>query len=312
MNFPLLDEKDKKILYYLDLNPTVSFKKLSRLVGVNRNTLEYRVSRLFDKKILLNYFPVINGLNLGVTYFKYFLKIRRKPAGFSLSLLFREPEIVWVAETEGNWDLTVGFKIHSSGRGLDILDKVNRLFEIEKKLLLVINKAHFFNERWLSDEKEYKESVVEYTKETKAGETDQKILQLLYDNARMRIVEIAQKTNLSPETVGKRIKNLEKSKIILGYKTRINYEALGFEYFHILVSLKEQKAREKVLAFLKNQPNCLTILEFYGSYDIQAEIIAQKYSEVRLLIEQLKEKFVDQLEEINKLYIVQQSNTKTF
>lgn len=311
MNEFLLDEKDKKILFALDFEPKISLKRLAKKVSVNRNTLEYRLERLSKNKVLLNFYPLVNGFNLGVSYYKFFIKVRKKPENYSLNALFKEPEVVWIAETDGSWDLVFGLKVSSVNELSSFINKLNSLFDSEKKLLLIITRGFFFNERWLTEKPDFKEIILEHSHTEELSLLDKRIIDYLFLDARDSTVALAQKLKVSPETIRQRVKKLEEKKVITGYKTRLNYEALGFDYYHILISLRNKKFGKKVTGFLKNVKTTLAILEFIGPYDIQAEIIAKKYSEIRNIVEQLSEKFPEEIEEIVKLNIVNQSSTKT-
>ena len=57
--------------------------------------------------------------------------------------------------------------------------------------------------------------------------TDQKILQLLVNNARVNTSEIAEKVKLSPSTASDRIKKLEANGTILGYTAILSSAKLG-------------------------------------------------------------------------------------
>ncbi|OWZ85008.1 Lrp/AsnC family transcriptional regulator [Natranaerobius trueperi] len=62
---------------------------------------------------------------------------------------------------------------------------------------------------------------------TNIDEIDQKILQLLSENARMSYVEIGEKVNLSRVAVKHRIKGLEDSGVIEKYSIIVNPEKVG-------------------------------------------------------------------------------------
>lgn len=63
--------------------------------------------------------------------------------------------------------------------------------------------------------------------------TDREILDLLLENGRRTVTEIAERVNLSPAPVSRRIDRLEKLGVITGYTAVIDYSKLGagFEAF---------------------------------------------------------------------------------
>lgn len=66
--------------------------------------------------------------------------------------------------------------------------------------------------------------------------TDEKIIQLLQDNSRMKVKEISDKVCLSAPAVSQRIMKLEEEGIIKKYTTEINYEKIGYP-IHVLLNV---------------------------------------------------------------------------
>lgn len=303
---------DKRIIYQLDLNPRIPLTTLAKKLRINRNTLEYRIKKLVDKKIIKYFFTVVNGFNLGFNYYKYYIKIKRINKEFSLSRLFDENEVVWIGRTDGYWDFAITLRAKNHVDILKILTKINTFFEIKEKSLLQIAKASVFNERWLINTKDINEIDSEmYEKIPKLNEKDIKIIDILSVNARETLVNIANLINLTPEAVSKRIKNLKREKIIVGFKTRINYPSLGYDYYHLLLALDKSDFKKKVINLLKSFENCVLVFETVGKYDIQAEFIAKSYQEIRLFIDKLKEQFPNEIENIERLFIIEESKIKT-
>jgi len=78
---------------------------------------------------------------------------------------------------------------------------------------------------------------------------DQKILRILQANGRITNADLAEKINLSPTACLKRVKKIESSGIIKGYKAVLDPEKIGY-HIHGLVLLKiGDTTREAVLAF---------------------------------------------------------------
>ena len=78
----------------------------------------------------------------------------------------------------------------------------------------------------------------------KLDHIDHKILHYLQENARITNAELADKVGLSPTPCLRRLRRLEKDRIILGYHTEINREALGINVtVIILVKLERDDAK---------------------------------------------------------------------
>ena len=76
-------------------------------------------------------------------------------------------------------------------------------------------------------------------------EIDKKILQLLKNNARISLTEIAKKVGLSVMGVKNRISRLEKKGIITNYSVNIDYTKLGYNIIAFVGISVEIKKRTK-------------------------------------------------------------------
>ena len=86
------------------------------------------------------------------------------------------------------------------------------------------------------------------------------LLELLRDNASLTNAKLAALLHLTESDVAARVKKLEADQVILGYRTILNEEKLGFESVRAVIEVKIAPERE-------------------GGFDRLAERIA-KYSEV--------------------------------
>ncbi|MEL6112018.1 MAG: Lrp/AsnC family transcriptional regulator [Pseudomonadota bacterium] len=75
----------------------------------------------------------------------------------------------------------------------------------------------------------------------KLDQIDHKILHHLQENARITNAELADKVGLSPTPCLRRLRRLEAEKIILGYHTEINREALGINVTVIILVKLERE-----------------------------------------------------------------------
>ena len=67
-----LDLKDRKILHQLDLNSRQSASQIGKKIGLNRDVVVYRIKKLENEGIILNYYPVIDASKLGYISFRFY------------------------------------------------------------------------------------------------------------------------------------------------------------------------------------------------------------------------------------------------
>ena len=111
-------------------------------------------------------------------------------------------------------------------------------------------------------------------KAIKIDTKDKKILDLLGDNGRMSISEIARKTRLSRDTVKYKINRLKELKIILNFFPRLNFKKLGFKIYHVFMVIDERdkKRHNQLLNKLKNHPSTYSLLEYSDQWDLELYI----------------------------------------
>jgi DNA-binding Lrp family transcriptional regulator len=117
------------------------------------------------------------------------------------------------------------------------------------------------------------------------------ILRCLQEDARATNVEIAEKVNLSPSPCLRRIRNLEKSGVLRGYRADIDRKEVGLG-LTVFVELKvghhsreNSDAQQKALLAIPEIVSCFLIS---GTADFLAEVVVEDLSAYeRLLTETL-------------------------
>jgi Lrp/AsnC family leucine-responsive transcriptional regulator len=131
---------------------------------------------------------------------------------------------------------------------------------------------------------------------------DQKIIEILNENARTPSKEIASELKkldheVSDRTIRKRIERLEKSGIIKGYKAILTDVSGINEYQAILMKLKPSKSLESVKDFIKDfikkLDNYLLIANTDGEWNML--ILIQVESKKSNTSQKIVEKFSDEL-----------------
>ena len=176
---------------------------------------------------------------------------------------------------------------------------------IEKRLLTIMTKVHYFSRAYLSGLKENDYEIITFTapNEMIIDEKDWLILQLLAPNSRISIVDIASKVKLTPKTVIEKIKKLENNKIIVGYKTVFDLNKLGYQYFKIHLSLNNITSDkvQHLKNFLKRNPYVVYEDEVLGGDDIEIELQVENTQKLRAIVDEIKSGFSDMIKDSSVL-----------
>ncbi|MFH1391591.1 MAG: winged helix-turn-helix transcriptional regulator [Candidatus Diapherotrites archaeon] len=305
-NFPDLNKKDHEILFELDRDARQSNSKLADKIGIDKNVVNYRINRLMEKNIIRGFYTVINSTKLGYQSYRFYFKwqyINPKKENEILSYMVKHPLTWWVGTTDGAFDLTVLIWAKNTLELKDFWDGFVNKYQkyIQEKVISVYVGLHDFSYAFFMPEKVLERStqgILPAEKILLTG-TEEKVLEIISENARMPTVEIAKQAGLSAIQVKYAIKQLREKKVILGFRTRINLQKLGLTHYKANFDLKDLENYAEMLEFAKTNPNSIYVDESISYSDFEIELVAQKHAEFLEVMSRFKEKFSDKIKDYN-------------
>lgn len=123
----------------------------------------------------------------------------------------------------------------------------------------------------------------------KIDKTGEALLEIISKDARSSYSDLAKQLNISEEEVKKNIKKFEKDKIILRYKTHINWERIKREHevrALIEVKLTPERGRgfDSVAELIYRFPEVSSVYLLSGGYDLLVQIEGPSLKEVALFV----------------------------
>ena len=113
-------------------------------------------------------------------------------------------------------------------------------------------------------------------REYKIDEIGEEILEILSHDSKVTIPDIARQLNISESKVEKYIIKLEKDRIILGYKTNINWQRIRQHDVKALIEVKVTPERkvgfDSVAEAIYKYPEVESLTLISGSYDLLVQI----------------------------------------
>ena len=127
------DELDKKLLYELTKDGSISVPNLSKKLGINASVLYSRIKRLVRKKLITKFTIIVDDTLLGVTV-KATVGINRDPK-LKDSIhqeLMKTHEVVTISEVTGRFDIMI--RVHATN--LEelhsvVIDKIGKIDGIQ-------------------------------------------------------------------------------------------------------------------------------------------------------------------------------------
>jgi len=317
-----LDLIDKKILYELGKNSRLSYKQIAVNISSKKEVVAYHINQLTKKRIITKFVPVFDLSKLNIFSNKIYLRLKglNKEAETKLyNSLIKNKKIAWIAKSVGRWDLLLGMYaeniIEFSKIKQEILSKLSEY--VQDYNITQIEDAQIFNRDYLI------KSPIGYRKEfTFGGEVDNiklsnkelKIIDLIKNNARSTILDIAIKLNLDPRTVMQTIRRLEEKNILQGYTVFLDLRKINFQLHKLCIYLQnyDKVAIDKLISFLKQNPNTIHLAKSLGSWEFEVEIESDNLQQIYDYINNLKNNFPRMIKQIDLVTITEELKLEFF
>ena len=111
--------------------------------------------------------------------------------------------------------------------------------------------------------------------------TDRKILALVQEDGRMSVTELAARVGLSVSPCHRRLRELEGTGVIYGYRALIDPNALGLPFEALVFVTMNQEDRDTLLAFesrVADIPNVVEAQRLFGDPDYMLRVVTSDLS----------------------------------
>ncbi len=297
-----LDLKDIKILYELGIDGRQSISKLAKKVQLSKQGVKYKLDKLSKEGVIEGHLAVIDLYRLGYVLHRVFFRFQytstekmKEIIAFAKS----HPNISTVQTFFGSWDMAVIISAKNVFEFNKVLREFYEKFETLLKGEMITILTDIYRFRHTYAEQNYEGASALHIGgelgEEKIDEFDEKILQLLGNNGRIPIFEIARKLDVSDKKVVYRIKKLIERKILLGFSVILNKDKLGLEQYKIFITLKNTSlGKEKTLIdHCKTSKKIIQLTRVLGRNAVEIDAVVQNKSEAQALIEDLQKTFSD-------------------
>jgi len=259
-----LDRKDYKILFELDRNSRQSINEIAKKTNLSRDVVNYRIKQLEKNKIINGYITLIDFTKFGYQIVRLYLKLQNTTEEIENEIikhLLKEKNFVTLYRIDGHYDLAMGILVKD-------FREYQKLFErFLKKYSTYVNENNFtvftdflhYHRNYLVDKKDYDTSVISTGsfEPFKPDKKDLQLLNIISGNSRITLLELAKELNMTAMGVKYKLKNLEKNKVIVAYKSLLDYNKLGYEYYKIDMTLEDINIIPALGEYIKQHPNIL-------------------------------------------------------
>lgn len=125
-------------------------------------------------------------------------------------------------------------------------------------------------------------------KEASFDSTDQRLIALLRQDARLPVATLAAKLGVSRGTVNNRLAKLQKSGLIVGYTVQLRPDARPNEIRAWMGIEVEGNQTREVIANLLGEPGVAALHDTNGRWDLLAELRASTMTELSQVLERIR------------------------
>jgi len=310
-----IDLKDKKILYFLDLNSRESYRSIGKKVGLSKDVVASRVKKLKDNGVITNFHTAVDYCLLGFTSFRFYLNfqyVTEEIKNDIVNYFINEKYIKFIHSTEGSFDFSLIAHAKDISKIYFIWEKVLSKYRdyFANQVFSAVYKTSVFCFSFLLDESdEERKSRKSYDLMSKGkiihiDKTDLNILKQIIVNARMPTVEIAKNLDSTPTVINYRINKLIKSGVIIGFKTNINFSKIGYRLFKVDINLKDHRILDKIIEYVMINPNLFEVIKSVGYSDVELVYILKNVKDLHEIIADISKKFPDKIKNYTYFVVV--------
>lgn len=299
--------KDLKIMSNIIENARIPISELAKKTRLSREIVQYRLKNL-EKNLIAGYQARINLKLFSDSIYTIYLNVQGLEREEIISKLKKLPFVHWIGSTLGRWNYIITFSVNKSNSLNNFLNKLFNMFE-NKQIKYILTQQIIEYKDTFSGLFGKNQLIVSQkdSERIKIDSIDKKILEQLTKNARTSNEEIAEKVNLTREAVRKRIKRLEKSQVILNYRTLIKPQALELTSYVLAIKCKtyDTKDLEKLCSFFANYKSFSYVCNTAGDFNVLGVLTTNSFKELDNICTKIRLDFSNMIEEIEPLPLVE-------
>lgn len=302
----MLDGKDRKILYALELDGRASYAKLGRKARMPPEVVAYRMERLVKRGVVRGFYSMIDSTKLGYITYRLYLRLQDATPERERELydyLTAHPKTFWVFSAYGLPDVALALWVRDIYEFHDFLREFKTRFRsiLREVLITQFVRIYQYPRSYLLPKPiRRKPHVIGGREKVEVDEIDWRILRFLGGNARAPLLEVARVAGISPAAASYRIRRLRKKRVILGFRPLIDHRKLGLLWCKIFLSLREPKIAARIDAFCDIHPSVSYRYESVGPWDMEIEVEVPGFDALNEFLQELKARFGESIRSLDQ------------
>jgi Lrp/AsnC family transcriptional regulator, leucine-responsive regulatory protein len=303
-----LDWKDREILFQLDFDARQRNSRIAAKVRASKEVVGYRIKRMEEEGVIEGYYALVDMTRLGYLNARIFIKLKDvgpvEERGI-IEYFEKNPRCWWVDSISGSFtDFGIAFWVKDLEDFHSFKEEILNLHQDRMEFYResFYSKIHIWRRNYLSArEGKRRYNIIPASSQMVEHDMhDIRLLSALSQNARLPIVELAQKSGLSVSGARYRLETLKKKGVILGFRPKISFPKTGYYWYKVEFRLENNRAKAKMLAYFESHPNIVWAYESIGGgTELEMEMEVESHEKFREVVDGIRAKFRDSIRTYN-------------
>lgn len=289
----MIDSIDKRILFELERNARIPDTQLAKKVKKSKDSVRYRIKKLEDEGVIKNYKTWIDCSKLGYRTSTIYLTILNFPEKKKelIERLKQDKRVYWYGVAEGVWNIGITYFIKSNN---DLFEIKNDLLTKYKDLIVDLKFTSLASvsaseKTFLIDEESSFKTFTEEVEHLELDSVGKKALSLLYTNSKINLAELSDKCNSTVDIVRKRMRDYEKSGVIVRYTIEIDYSKLDYEIYKAFIYLGSYSKTDikNLMTYAEQSNKIINVVKQIAPWDFELIIFTENFKDYTKTISDL-------------------------
>lgn len=320
----VLDAKDMKVMELVTEDGRLSLNTVASKVRLSREAVAYRIKRLQELNILRNCVAKIDMTRFYQCSYYVLFRFRKTSPDLHrqrIEALAASPYVMWVGSLSGEYDIAASFLTRDTSDLLDFVRYLENLFtDLNYELMIYTREFKNSHKDIFRTSKGLPEPADGFMMRSFAkskilapDDIDMIILYALSKNANITNAELGGMTGLSAEAVRQRIKQLEHSGLITGYRYLINIYNMNMEVYAVYLRFENltQQKEDELRMYIQTLPNVYYSARLIGKYNVQIGLTARDRFHFQDIVDEIRNRFSESIS-ICHTHIVFGENKHTY
>jgi DNA-binding Lrp family transcriptional regulator len=285
---------DYKIMEALDEKSRLTFSEIGKKVTLSKETVRYRMQLMEKSDVILNYSVLFNPAFDKLHFFRIYYVLERTTPEIEEDVFKfwqSKKNSCYIEQYEGIYNLCVTLLVPNNQVLENTTNEFRKKYEshISETMICLLSEIRYYQlltSKFITKIKSYGGEAVPVR-----DELDNKIINLLTQNSRLSIVEIANKLKTTGRKVKYRLKLLESNNTLLHYGMIINSKSINKSRFIIHLNLKDVKTRYLIEEYFSQKKVLRKSVHEIGLFNLSCELLINSLQEFRDLLDDFKRNF---------------------